>query len=523
MQTVDSTFHQLAQGDIIPLSWGNKMSFSKQWDDDITFAQYDVSTYDGGDLYAPTTDEPLNFWDYYKYLDYTDRLTSMEWTREMDFPYSVSAAQADFVMNNTDSFFSPESGSPIENYILPKRPVRLLAGYNGNNLQQFVGITEKAPILNDDDKSAKFHATDFLTEIFSLSLTGIIAMENARTDEVLAAILSQFNIDSDSYVFAKGRNVIPFVFFDTDKNAGNAIRELMQAEGGHLWIDELGIIRFETRLPDVESPVILLDDSNVVSLTQSGDIGIINQVKITSDVRTVREFQKVKSNITENDVTVDAENSFVIPANSTAIYSMDLDDPCLYVNAPVLGEKTDDSWFTAINFSGNSVGNVVVTGTSLETNRHVTFMHNNNGFPVIINNLELWGRPARIKNTIRYIGKDDESIEKYELQALGGDEGITNNFFGSWSNADSFARTIVDAYKDFNPTIEAEIIGDYSIQLGDVFVLNARMNDDQYRITSITTQVHPFMYKIKARRYNPRHWAKYDVTVYNDPVDVLAP
>lgn len=523
MQVVDPQFHQLAQGDIIPLSWGNKMSFTKQFDDTITFAQYNVSAYDGVDLYAPSGDDPINFWDYYKYEDYTNRLTSLEWSRDMEFPYSVSAAQADFTMNNTDNFFTPESGSPIEDYILPKRPVRLLAGYNGTNIQQFVGITDKAPILNDDDKSAMFHATDFLTEIFSLTLTQIVAMENVTTDIVLEAIFSQFNIDPSSYVLAKGRNVIPFVFFDIEKNAGNAIRELMQAEGGHLWIDELGTIRFETRLPDVDSPVIELDDSNVITLSSSGDIGIINQIKITSDVRTVREYQKIKSNVTEGTTSLDADNTFMIPANSSAPYYLDLDDPCLSVDTPSLGYLKDASWFTAKNGGGTDVSGVNVTGVALHTNQFVTFLENTNNFDVYIDQFELWGRPAKIKNTIKYIAKDQDSIDKYELQTLGGDEGITNNFFGSWDNCESFAQTIIDAYGDFNPTIESEIIGDYSLQLGDVGLLTARMNNEQYRITGVTTQVYPFSYKIRARRYNPRSWAKYNVTVYNDPVDVLAP
>ena len=523
MQVVDSTFHSLAAGDVIPLSWGNRMSFTKAWDDTIQFAQYDVSMYNGTDILAPTTDEPINFWDYYSYTDYTNRLLSMEWTREIDFPNSVTAAQADFTMNNTDDFFTPGSGSAIEDYILPKRPVRLLAGYNGTNIQQFVGITEKAPTLDDKNKTASFHATDFLTEIFSLSLTGIIAMSNVRTDEVLVAILSQFNIDPSSYVFAKGRNIIPFVFFDVDKNAGNAIRELMQAEGGNLFIDEAGILRFVTRLPAVDTPVMVLDDSNVVTLTKSGDVGIINQIKITSDVRTVRPFQKIKSNVRTEGEPLDLTSAFIIDSNSSRPYYIDLDDPCLSITAPTLGIETDTSWFTAVDLSDNTASSVTVTGTAQHTNQYVVFLQNNNAFPVAIDNLEIWGEPARIKNTIKYLAKDSDSIDKYELQALGGDEGITNNFFGSWSNCESFAQTIIDAYSEFSPTIEAQIVGDFSLQLNDIVQLDARGNDDEYKITSITADVYPFSYKIKARRYNPRSWARYDITVYNDPVDVVAP
>jgi len=524
MQSVDASFHTLAQGDVIPLSWGNRMSFDKAFDDTITFGIYDVSTYDGGDLFSPVEDDPINFWDYYAYTDYSNRIVGMEWSREIEFPYSVSAALADFTMNNTDDFFTPGSGSAIDGYILPKRPVRLLAGYGSQNLQQFVGLTEKAPTLDDTNKTASFHATDFLTEIFAQSLTQVIAMENARTDEVLAAIFDQFGIDPSAYVMDKGRNVIPFVFFDTEKNAGNAIREIMQAEGGHLWIDEQGVIRFETRLPAVDTPVMVLDDSNVIDLVQSGDTGIINYIKIRSTVRKVADYQVIFSNARQGDEPIVTSTGFIIPANSSRIYQADLTDPCLTIDEPALGVATGESWFTAIDADGNSVtSDISVTGSTHNTNQYIIFIDNDNAFPIEIDQMELWGEPARVVNVINYVAKDQASIDKYEKQALGGDEGIANDFFGSEDNCESFALTIIDAYSEFNPTIEASIVGDYSLQLGDVVQLEARGNDAEYRITSISADMYPYQYKIKARRYNPRSWARYDVTVYDDPIDVIAP
>lgn len=35
--------------------------------------------------------------------------------------------------------------------------------------------------------------------------------------------------------------------------------------------------------------------------------------------------------------------------------------------------------------------------------------------------------------------------------------------------------------------------------------------------------MNPFSYKIKATRYTPRSWATYDRTVYDSPIDVIAP
>lgn len=517
MQAVAPEFHQEADKDMVSLAWGVSVSFDKVWDDTVEFASYDVSEYDGGDVYSPTTDEPINFWDKYKYLEYSQRLKSMEWSREMEFPYSVSAAMADFTFNNTDNYFTPGSPSPIEGYMIPKRPVRLYAGYRNMKLQQFVGITDKSPVIDEDAKTATFHANDFLTEIFAMELTDVIAMENVTSDEVIAAIFNQFGLPPSSYVLAKGRNKIPFVFFDTSKNAGNAIRETMQAEGGNLWIDENGIIRFETRLPQVETPVYVLDDRNTFTLKQSGQSDIINSVKITSVIRKVAGWRDVYSKLSDSENPSNTDEN-IIAAGSSGVISAELDNPCLIIDEPSIGEKIGESWFTAINLSGTEVSGVTVTGHSQSTNQYTFFVSNTNPFPVQINQIYLWGRPALQVNVLKYLAQDADSVEKYGVQQLGGEEGISNDFFGSYGNADSFAETIIDSCKDFNPTIEADIAGDLALQLGDVIDVQARGIDDTYRITAIKPNIYPWSFKIKARRYNPREYAYYDIALYDDGI-----
>lgn len=516
MQTVTQLFHDRAQGEVIPLTWQARMSFDKAYNPDITFALYDDAMYDDPEyLYSPSADNPINQWDYYDYKDYSGRVVSMEWTREIEFPYSVAAAMADFVFNNFDDYFTPDSGSPIDQYILPKRPVRLFAGYTGTqNLQQFVGITETTPVRDENAKTVSFHATDFLTEIFESNLEGIIAMRNVRTDEVLEAIFQQFGLDDASYVLAKGRNRIPFVFFDRDKNAGNAIRELMQAEMGNLWIDEQGIIRFEPRLMTEESPVMVFDDSNVIDITSTGDDEIINQVKITSDVREVQEYQPIFSNAREAGTAWSpSDDPFIIPANSSRPYAADLTDPALTAVEPVLGEAANVSWFTAVNSSGFPVtSNITVTGSVLNNNQHITFIQNDNSFPVEIDQMEIWGEPAKVVNKLRYEAKDQDSIDKYEVKLLE----INNNFFGSYDNASSFARMILDSYSEHAPVIEMSVKGDFSLQLGDVIQVNARSYNDTYKITAITQVMNPYKCIIKARRYKIRPFARYDISLYDD-------
>lgn len=497
------------------------MSFDKAYNEDVNFGQYDIAMYDDPEyMYSPSVDNPVAYWDYYDYKDFSSRIIDMEWTREVDFPYSVTSAMADFSVNNFDDLFSPNSGSPIDQYILPKRPLRLLAGYTGvGSIQQFVGITEATPTLEESSKTASFHATDFLTEIFATELRGIIAMQNVTTDEVIEAIFTQFGISPLSYSLKKGRNKIPFVFFNKDKNAGEAIRELMQAEGGNLWIDEQGIIRFEPRLNEPSSPVMVFDESNIIDIEGTGESEIINWVKIKSDVRKVQPFQSVVSNTREPDQEFQpSDNGFVIQANSSRPYSADLPDPCLTVEQPTIGEKASGSWITFVTLAGVPVGsNVSITGSSLTNNQFVVFIQNNNSFPIQVDESDIWGEPALIVDTIRYEAKDQDSIDEYEPQVLD----IQNDFFQNYSNCDSFAETIVDAYKDYSPVISIDCKGDLSLQLGDIIDVDARLYDNQYKIIAITNVVGDYKCNIKARLYNPRVWAQYDVSLYD--VGIYAP
>lgn len=521
MQTVSSEFHQAAQGEIVPLDWQARISFDKQFNDLIEFFTFDQSEFDGPDLLAPSDDNPISYWDYYNYLDYSSRILSMEWTREIEFPYSVSAAMADFVMNNYDDYFTPDSGSPIDQYIIPKRPVRLYSGYrNAQVIQQFVGLTEKSPVRDEAAKTASFHCIDFLSVMFTLDITDTIAMQNVTTDVVLESIFTQFGLSPASYSLAKGRNRIPFLFFDRGTKSGDIIRQLMQAEGGNLWIDEQGVIRFEPRLLPIDTPVMMFDDSNVIDIKSTGNENIINYIKITSEVRAVQAHQIVFSNAREpGSKWAPSGDPFVIAGNSSRDYEIDLEDPCLTVEEPDFGEASNVSWFTAVNAAGNAVvTNVVATGSELYTNKFVVTIQNNNSFAIEIDQIELWGEPAKVVDVINFTAKDQDSIDKYEEQILE----LNNNFFGGVPNCDSFARTVLDSYAEHEPSIEMSVKGDFSLQLGDVVDVSARSFVGTYKITSITNVIYPYQTRITAVKYTPRHWFTFDVDEFDGPA-VLAP
>lgn len=515
MQTVPALFNQYAQGNVRPNSWGLRISFDKAYDDDVTFFTLNQSVLDGIDLLASEDDNPLQAWDFYKYLDYSDRIVEMSWDRTLEFPYSVVSARADFEVSNTDDYFTPNGGSPIENYILPKRPVRLLSGFGNMLLPQFVGLTQGMPTVSQSSKTATFTALDFLTQIFEMKIRNTIAMQDVRTDEVLANIFDQFGLAPSQYDLAKARNTIPFLFFERDQiTAGEVIRKLMEAEGGLLWLSEAGIITFRPRLEIPVASSYLFDDNAIVDLQISNDSQIINQINFTAELREVQEYQTVYLKSSGGQPNV-------VPANSTYVFPAELSDPCLSIEEPTIGENSGVSWFIPRKSDGTEVlTNVSVDSVELKTNSYDITFKNDNAFSVDISDLELWGQPAKVFDRVDRTMEYPPSIEKYEVQPLN----IENNFIQTEDQMESLGLTILDEYEEHASILDVEVKGNPALQLGDIVEIDYRQFDGYYRIIGISNSLRTskFTQILTLRTYTPREWLVLDVSVL-DGTDVLAP
>lgn len=518
MQTRPANFDDYANGDVRPNSWGSLISFTKEFDDDIVFFELDTSVLGGVDILGTEEDNPLQAWDKYGYTDFTERIIDFSIHRELEFPYSVVSAIADFTLNNYDKYFTPRSGSPIEDYILPKRPVRLLQGFRNTTLPQFVGLTQGMPEISETDSTAVFTAMDFLTQIYDMPIRETEAMQNVRTDEVLEVIFTQFGLAPDQYDLGTGRNTIRFLFFERDQlKAGDIIRPLMQAEGGMLWLDEQGIIRFRPRLEQPSTPVYLFDSDNIVSCDIASEDEIINNVIINTDVREVQDYQTVYSKNT-GDKSLD-----VVPAGGSYVFRAELQDPLLAVEEPEYGQNADVSWFTAERTDGTPVASdVSITSVELKTNTYEMTIQNDNSFSVNINQMVLWGQPAKRISVepIVYENKDTDSVQKYEEKTLE----ISNNFIQDIDAARSLALTILDEYSEYADIIEMEVKGNPALQLSDVVEVDYNQFDGEYRIIGVTNKLQDgkFTQILRCRGYNPRNWFTLDQSLLNGS-DVLAP
>lgn len=521
MQTASTLSHQLAQGGVRPHKWELLMSFTKQFNNTISYFTLDSSNLDGSNILMPTDDNPIQYWDFYSYSKYRERLQSMSWSSSLAFPHSVQSSMADFTLNNYDNYFTPNTYSPIAPYILPGRPVKILAGYgNERLLQQFVGLTQDKPTLDPNTKTAIFKAAGFMTEIFTLRLSSAVALSNVRTDEALAAIFSQFGIASTAYSLDRGRNTIPFLFLENSSTVGEALTKIMEAEGGRLFIDEQGVIRFVQRLESPSGPVFTFNETNVVSSKHSDEAQVINRVVVKTNIRQLQADQPVFFGSGTNGNATLSKN-LLVKASGTAQYEISLDNPLAAYTTPTLGSSVISSWFTAENLSASNVtSNLSITSTIITAEKLTFTFSNTNAFDVYVNAIVVWGQPAKIIDNIVFNAFDQSSIDKYGEYTYETD----NDLFGNVENCESFAYTVLDAYALPGTIVDMVVKGDYSLQLADVVWLDLPDTAGAFQIIDLTTSIsiQGIEEKIKVKRYDPRHWFVLNQSSL-DAGDILGP
>ena len=478
MNTVSTRFHELAAAPVRPLDWELGISWTKTLSQNVNWFTLDQSELDNVDLLADNVDDPIMLWDAYDYQMSRDRVVDMSVERSVKFPYNIQAAVLDVTLNNYDGYYTfGNSDSAIANYILPSRPIRAYLGFNGGGVTPvFVGLTEAIPEYSgEQNEKAQLSALDFLASIGDMTLTNMVMMKDARTDEVIEVILQQFGLDNTMYNLAPGSNIIPFVYFESGKNAGNALKELIQAENGAMWIDEAGKIRFEPRTGSSMPVVMALDSSNIVDIDPSATSSIVNYVYVESDVRIVQGFQPIFTADNANGHDGPAkDDAYRIPANGSKDIWLNLEDPCWSATALTFNGSADSSNFTALKVSDASrvTSGVTASDPYLFAESYKVTINNTNNFAISLDYIRLWGEPAKVVGespTIKYEAYDEASVEAFGRKELN----ITNNnCFGSYENVDNYADEILARYKDYNSTIKVTVKGDPSVQLNDGVTIN---------------------------------------------------
>lgn len=513
MQTTTETFFQRAQADLRRISWRLMVSFDKVFDDDVTFFTLDQSLLDGPDVLASGDNDVVQEWDKYSYADYTDRVVSVEWSRQDELPSSVSLAMADMVLDNHDDFFTPGSGSAIDGNVLPRRPVRLYAGFGGEVVSVFVGLTEGMPRLDAKTKTARFHCIDFLDSIFNRPLDETVLLLDVRTNEVLDELFQNVGLLPAQYVLDDAINQIPIVFYEKGKKLGDAVRELMDAEAGRLYMDEIGIIRFKNRLAPTDASVYFFDGSNTIDHEGSQDDGIINAIEVKGKPRQVQEKQPVWQ----------LAGVKTIAANSSIEIWAEFQDPVVTCDTPQLGSANGTS-YVIVNESDSSssptvTSDIVISSPALFHRSYKFTVQNLNDFPVYVTVVELWATPAMVIDEVYVREQDDDSVAKYDERPFT----IESDFIQSNEAARSLALSILHQYAEYGSTVNLSVKGTPALQLSDRVTVGVGANDI-FHLTKIEGAIrdHQFVQRLRGTHITLLEFFKLDISILDGP-DVLAP
>lgn len=520
MQTVSDRFNELSQGAVRPLTWGLRISFDKTFDPLIGFFTLSddstpMSLLDGPDLLAPSDDSEITPSDKYFYTDFTSRVQQLEWTVEEDSPFSVHQAIADVFLDNHDGLFT-RGASPLDPYLLPRRPIRILAGFDNEAIPQFVGITERTPEYNKSSGIASLHAMDFLSFIFNKPLDETVILENVTTDEILDYLFQLVGLSPSNYVLDPGFNQVSFLYFEKGTKLGSAVREIMQPELGSLYLDELGIIRFKNRVRATGDPVMYFNSTNIIDYTQSDEDEVINVVEIKANIRKVQPEQPIY-NISE---------PIQVLAGMTQEKFFNLEDPITSLGAITnyLANSQEDGEGADLT-SDIQINDVDVFATTVK----VTFENIglNNAY---ITELELVGTPAKVIGEPLYVRLEDEdSVDQFEERVMT----IENDFIQSTDAANSLGLSILNYFKDYSNVIELEVKGNLALQLGDTIHIDIDNVEQEYTLTKIVNLLQKsgdqerFIQRLTGKVFNVADFFKLssdDIAMsLLDGSDVLAP
>lgn len=473
MQTTSARYKQLATGDVRPLSWQYRMSWDKSFDADVTFFTLDTSLLNGIDVLAPSDDNVIQEWDKYDYSDYTDRVINVEITKEESEPYSVTRAFADITLNNYDNYFTPFSESPIGEYILPRRPARILLGFGGENLPQFVGLTDSIPKLDKNSGTAKIHMVDFLTYIFEQDISETIALQNKNTSEILDVLFQQMGLIPSQYSLGTSTNIVEFFFVDKGTKFGDVVNQLVEAELASLYMNELGVITLSTFYERNDTPVMTFDSSNSINYETSDEGKIINSVKITSNILALQDEQSVWT----------AAETYDLLVGETIDVFVEFSDPVVSATDPAYSaDQINESYFTSvIAESETAYTDVSFISKQVYSKFAILEFENVGASNATIKAIDLFGVPAKVDRKIIVEDSDAASITDFEEQTYS----IDNQFIQSQEKAVGRAAMIINQYKDYGSVLDLQVKGNTGLQLRDVVEVNLDSYNSTYKIMKI--------------------------------------
>lgn len=485
MQSVSDQFTTRTQQVMRPITWKVLVSFEKDFDDNIDFFTIGGSSIGGTD-FIKGDGSVIQEWDKYDYVDYSDRVLSVEVDRQQMPPNNpISLATATVVLDNHDDLFTPGAGGALEAFLLSRRPIRINMGFGGETIPKFVGITDSKPQIDERSKTVKLTAIDFMQAIMNITLDEEVMFVDYRTDQAISALLQTGGLATNQFNLDTGTVIIPFIYFKKGSKLGDGLKDIAEAELGNVSMLENGQIRFVNRNNwSNNASVWDFDKENVLEKSTIQSDSVINVVEVFSRARDVQAKQKLW----------EAPSPIELPAGVQTEIFIDFKDD--YGALPVTSADDPDyitgatTSLYATNELQDGSGDTLDTQVSLVSSdlfsTAMKLVFNNDGpKDVYLTQLEIYATPAKVVNDIYVRVTDSASIgvqDGYEEHPIK----IENDLIQDKVAANSIGAIIINDRAEDDDRQQLLVKAVPQLQLGDVITYSdENIAGETYYVTRV--------------------------------------
>lgn len=401
-------------------------------------------------------------------------LVSGEWTR---FETSLQVASGGYYLRGlislSGSFLYADDGqieesltatvydpSFIGDLILPKRPIKLQAGFSNVNVKKFSGLIERlTPKLKED--TIHIYAYDWATSLKDYKIEETY-YENLRTDEIIQQLASTAGVDSSKISLEQGLLTIEFAWLP-EGSIWYYMTQVAETEGGMVFFDEEGVLTFWNRTH------FSVDDPVVHNFTFAENIMNFDYEVSKDRVKNRIEVKANPKKKLENKTIYSVQDiQSIAPGETQEIwcqffYGREDSVSALNVEVPTIGT---DILGNAQQDGGGADLSAYLAISSYSIFRESIKLNILNSHPsttIYLTKVNITGDPIVIKSRIESIKENATSRSLYGTQILA----IENDLLDDSDYAETLATQRLTELKDPQDFVRIEAIGVPYLKVGD--------------------------------------------------------
>jgi len=383
---------------------------------------------------------------------------------------------------------TPYDSDFIGDHVTPRKLMRVGSGFressssaSGTTILQFTGLTENLqPNLRDDNIS--IHSIDFSTDLKNINADPAM-YEDAKTSDLIKILANQGGLDSSQWSIEEGNHVVSFAWFQ-EGSIWYYMQMVAEAEGGRVFFDNSGVLHFWNKNHLIDNLTIAktFSFSDILNMEYKIDADKMkNRIICRTKPREVEQYQRVWTLDNRRTIAPGAEE--VVFADIQDNFNRDM--PCTRIDKPVANiAGTSHYHATDGTDKGNDMtGSLGITSWYAFAKEARMIFKNNSSQDIQLNEIELWGTPAKVIDDITVTIEDNESVSLYGRQELN----IENDMIDTEAFAESLAMYRLEELKDPTKFVTIEVMGDPTLEVGDIICcqLDYDSNYDVFKIVRI--------------------------------------